>query len=327
VAEAPLPLPRSGAGAPALRQRDGHDRRPWLGYSMALTAAVLWAVNGTVVKVIQVSGGMSSLRLGEIRNTLAFVLLALVLALTRPALLRVRARELPFLVVFGVAGLALVQWLYLVAIDRMPIGIALLVEYIAPVFVALWARFVLREHVRGRVWLALALALVGLSVVVEVWSGISLDGVGLAAALGAALALAGYLLMAEHGVRERDPLSLVCFGFLFGSLFWALVQPWWSFPVHLVDDSISLLGNLEGTSLPVWILLAYMVVLGTIVPFALMVGSLRHASATTIGIVAMLEPVVASVVAFAWLGESLGAAQLAGGAVVLAGIILAQTSR
>jgi drug/metabolite transporter (DMT)-like permease len=314
VAEAPLPIPQV-------------DRRPWLGYSMAMSAAVLWAVNGTVVKVIQVSGGMSSMRLGEIRNTLAFLLLALVLAVTRPGLLRVRPRELPFLIVFGVAGLALVQWLYLVAIDRMPIGVALLIEYVAPVFVALWARFVLREHVRGRVWVALAFALIGLSVVVEIWSGVTLDGIGLAAAVGAAVALAAYLLMAEQAVKERDPLSLVCFGFLFGSLFWALIQPWWSFPVHLVDDSISLLGNLEGTSLPVWTLLTYMVVLGTILPFALMVGALRHASATKIGIVAMLEPVVASIVAFAWLDESLGPAQLLGGAVVLAGIMLAQTSR
>jgi drug/metabolite transporter (DMT)-like permease len=164
-------------------------------------------------------------------------------------------------------------------------------------------------------------------VVVEVWQGLALDGVGLAASLGAALALAGYLLMAEHGVRGRDPVSFICFGFLFAALFWAVIQPWWSFPAHIVDDSVSLLGNLADVSLPVWALLLYMVVLGTIVPFGLMVGSLRHASATKIGIVAMLEPVAASVVAFLWLDEALGAAQLLGGTVVLAGIVLAQTAR
>ena len=67
--------------------------------------------------------------------------------------------------------------------------------------------------------------------------------------------------------------------------------------------------------------------LGTMVPFALSIGALRHLPATTVGIIATFEPVAASVVAWVWLGESLDAAQLAGGAVVLAGIVLAQTSR
>jgi len=316
-----------GVDAPILPAPPPVDRRPWLGYAMAMAAALLWAVNGTVVKVIQESAGMSSLRLVELRNTFAFLGLFLAIVLVRPSLLRVSRRELPFLAVFGVAGLALVQWLYLVAIHRMPIGIALIVEYVGIVFVALWARFVYREPVRRRVWAALVLALAGLALVVELWSGLVLDGVGLAAASAAAVVLAAYFLMAEHEVGRRDPMSLVCYGFLFGALFWALVQPWWSFPAGLLGETVPLLGNLDGVDLPVWALVAYMVVLGTIVPFALMVGALRHVAATRAGIVAMLEPVAASVVAWLWLGESLGAPQLLGGAVVLGGIALAQTAR
>jgi drug/metabolite transporter (DMT)-like permease len=71
----------------------------------------------------------------------------------------------------------------------------------------------------------------------------------------------------------------------------------------------------------------WVIVLGSAVPFALIVGALRHISATRVGIAAMLEPVVATVVAWVWLRESLSAAQLAGAAVVLAGIALAQTAR
>lgn len=316
-----------GVDAPLLPAAPPVDRRAWLGYGMAMAAALLWAVNGTVVKVIQESAGMSSLRLVEIRNTLAFLGLALAIALVRPSLLRVTRRELPFLALFGVVGLALVQWLYLVAVHRMPIGIALIVEYIGIVFVALWARFVYREAVRKRVWAALVLALSGLALVVELWSGLELDATGLAAASAAAFVLAAYFLMAEHEVGKRDPLSLVCFGFLFGAIFWAFVQPWWTFPVHLLDDSVPLLGNLDGEELPVWALVAYMVVLGTIVPFGLMVGALRHIAATRAGIVAMLEPVAASIVAWLWLGEALGGLQLIGGAIVLGGVLLAQTAR
>jgi drug/metabolite transporter (DMT)-like permease len=70
-----------------------------------------------------------------------------------------------------------------------------------------------------------------------------------------------------------------------------------------------------------------MIVVGTIIPFLLLVGALRHISATRAGVTAMFEPVAGALVAYAWLGESLTATQLVGGAIVLAGILLAQTAR
>jgi len=77
----------------------------------------------------------------------------------------------------------------------------------------------------------------------------------------------------------------------------------------------------------VWGLMLFVVVVGTMVTFLLVTAALRHISATRVAIVAMLEPVVAGIVAFAWLGESLGALQLVGGGIVLVGIVLAQTAR
>jgi drug/metabolite transporter (DMT)-like permease len=78
---------------------------------------------------------------------------------------------------------------------------------------------------------------------------------------------------------------------------------------------------------PLWLLYLWLVLLGTILPFALSIGALRHLPATTVGIVATFEPVAASVVAWAWLNESLDPSQVVGGVVVLAGIVLAETSR
>jgi drug/metabolite transporter (DMT)-like permease len=250
-----------------------------------------------------------------------------VLALTRRPTLRLTRRELPYLVVFGIAGVAFVQWLYFVAIERLPIGIALLLEFLGPILIAIWAWGVFKEPIRRRLWLALVLALVGLALVVEVWSGLSLDGLGVTAALCAAVAYAVYVLMAEHAVSWRDPASLSAYGFLFAALFWAAVQPLWHFPAARLDDSVSLLGHLERHALPVWLLLLYVVVAGTIITFVLVAAALRHISATRVGIIAMLEPVAASVVAFLWLGESFGTAQLIGGSVVLAAILIAQTAR
>jgi drug/metabolite transporter (DMT)-like permease len=289
-------------------------------------AALLFALNGTVSKVV-LQSGISSLELTQVRATGAFLGFAIILAVWRRESLRLTRRELPYLVAFGVAGVALVQWLYFVSIGRLPIGIALLIEYLAPILIAVWAWAVFKEQIRRRIWAALVLALVGLSLVVEIWSGISLDGLGVAAALCAAGAYAVYVLMAEHAVRWRDPASLTAYGFLFAALFWAVVHPVWLFPAGRLDDSVSLLGHLERFSLPVWLLLLYVVVAGTMITFLLVAAALRHISATRVAIVAMLEPVGASAVAFLWLGESFGSAQLIGGGIVLGAILLAQTSR
>ena len=314
MSEAPLPV------APARR------RRPGVGYAMAAGAASLWAVNGTVSKVILASG-VSSLRLSQVRMTGALLGFVLVLLLTAPDRLRVRRHELPFLAVWGIGGLAFVQWFYFLAIHRLAIGIALLIEYIAPLLVALWARYVFHERVRRRIWLALALALAGLALIVDVRHGGTVSTTGIVFALCSAATYTFYLLLAEHGVGDRDAVSLLAWGFGFGALFWCFLAPWWTFPAGRVSADVSLLGRLSHEHLPVWALMAFLIMIGTIVPFFLLVSALRHLPATRVGIIAMLEPVGATIVAWAWLNESLSAVQLVGAAIVLLAIVLAQTAR
>ena len=302
-------------------------RRPVLGYAMVLVAAILFGINGSVAKVA-LSSGLSPLRLSEARCVGACAGLMLVSLAYAPSSLRIRdRRDLARLAVFGVVGVALVQLFYFLAIKRLAIGIALLIQYLGPLLVAIWARTVGHEQVRRRIWVALAFSLIGLALMVELWNGHALDGLGVTYALIAAVIFAAYLLLAERGVVRRDPVSLMAWGFFFATIFWTVVQPWWSFPAARVGQTVPLQGHLASWHLPVWSLMAWMVVLGTIVPFALLVGSLRHIAATRAGIVAMFEPVAAAIVAWAWLGESLGTPQLLGGIVVLAAIFLAQSAR
>jgi drug/metabolite transporter (DMT)-like permease len=300
-------------------------RRPRLGYAMATAAAALFAVNGTVSKVILTSADMTSLRLTELRATGAFVGLAVFIGLTSPRRLRIRRDELGLLLFYGVVGFALVTWLYFVAIERLPIGIGLLLEFTAPVLVALWARLVWHEPVRRRVWAALALALSGLVLVGEVWEDVRLDTVGVVAGLLAAGALATYYLAGEHQTARRDALSLTCLSLGVAALLWAVVQPWWGFPFDALGASVPL--ELGPGDAPVWALALWMVVLGTILPFVLSLGALHHLPATRVATVSMIEVLLAALGAWAWLGETLSAAQLVGGAVVLVGVVLAQTSR
>ncbi len=97
------------------------------------------------------------------------------------------------------------QWLYFVAIERMPIGIALLIEFTAPIMVVLWVRFGWHRPVRNTIWIGLALALAGLAMVAEIWSGSTLNPVAVAAAFGAAGSLAVYYLLGETAAASATP--------------------------------------------------------------------------------------------------------------------------
>ena len=301
-------------------------RRPLVGYGMVLVAAVLFGINGSVAKVA-LSSGLTSLRLTEARCAGACIGLALIALVRSPSSLLIRRDEVLRIAVFGVCGVALVQLFYFLAIHRLAIGIALLIQYLGPLLVAIYATTFGHERVRRRIWAALALSLTGLALMVELWNGVALDGLGVVYALISAVVFAAYLLLAEYEVRLRDPISLMAWGFFFATVFWTIAQPWWSFPAGRVAQTVSLQGRLADGNLPVWALVLWVVVLGTIIPFALIVGGLRHISATRAGITAMLEPVVATIVAWAWLDETLSPVQLGGAVVVLAAIILAQTAR
>jgi drug/metabolite transporter (DMT)-like permease len=299
--------------------------RPAVGYLFTLAAAALFAVNGTV-STLALEAGIPATNLTALRCTGGALVLVLVLVVVSPARLRIRWREVPFVAVFGVVGIALTQFLYYVAIGRLPVGIALVFEMTAPVFIALYVWLVRHEHVRSRLWVALALSLSGLVLVAQVWEGGgSLDALGVGAALTAAVCLAAYYLMGERGTTDRDPVALTAWSFVAAAVFWAIAAPWWQFDAGLLTERVSVsLGSLQ---VPAWVLVGWIVVLGAVLPFWLSLAALRHLSPTTAGIVATAEPVLASIVAWLWVEQVLTAWQVAGGAVVLAGIVLAQTAR
>jgi drug/metabolite transporter (DMT)-like permease len=292
---------------------------------LTLAAAALFGINGTV-STLALEAGIPATRLTALRCTGAAVTLLVVLALVAPRRLRITWREVPFLAAFGIVGVALTQFLYYVAIGRMPVGIALVFEMTAPVFIALYVWLVRREKVRSRLWLALLLSLSGLVLVAEVWQdGGSLDPVGVGAALIAALCLATYYLMGERGTVSRDPVALTCWSFVAAALFWAAAAPWWQFDTSVLSEQVPI--SVGSAQLPLWVLVAWIVVLGAVVPFWLSISALRHLAPTAAGLVATIEPVFASIVAWLWVEQVLTGWQVAGGVVVLTGIVLAQTAR
>ena len=192
--------------------------------------------------------------------------------------------------------------------------------------VALWSKFGDKNAVSNRLWLAIALTLVGLALVAQVWNGLRLDAIGVLAGIATAVALAVYWLLGEAGQRHRDGVSLTMWGFIFATATWTVIAPWWSFPwdvLALPTDS-----PMAGfPPLPVWAVVLWGVLLGTIAPFLLVLGSLRRIGAQRAGIVATTEPLWAGLIAIFVLSETLTWLQALGGVVVVAGIVTAETSR
>ena len=305
---------------------DAHARRSdVIGVAMYLLAAFLFAFNGVIAKAA-LNTGFDPVHLTQLRNAGAMVLLVGYVALRFPGRFRVTRTELPFLIAYGVIAFTLVQYLYFLTISRLNVGIGTLLAFLAPVLVALWLRFGRKEDVSNRIWAAIALTVGGLVLVAQVWQGFTLDPIGVLAGLLCAVALAVYWLLGESGQERRDAVSLTMWGFVFASLAWAIIAPWWTFPWSALTVTAEPLVD-GSTGLPVWSLMIWGVVMGTIAPFLLVLGSLRRIGAQRAGIVGTTEPLWAGLIGFLLLGETFAGAQLVGGLIVLAGVIVAETSR
>jgi len=291
-----------------------------------MTGATLFAFNGVVAKVV-LAEGLSPWRLTQVRSGGAFFILITFFLLFKRHELRATRQEIPWLIAFGVVAVVLVQALYFVAIGRIYLGTALLIEFTAPIWILLFMRFVLKKQVDRLLWLALALSFSGLIVVTQVWRGLTLDGIGLLAAFLDSIALAGYFLIAEKLGKTKTGAVMTVWGFGIGTLIMAFMMPLWSFPTEYFTISMQLPGFLDQYSLPGWMLIGWVVVFGTLLPYLFVIAGLRILSASTASIIGILEPVLASLFAWWFLSEVLNNVQLAGAIVVVIGIYFANRAR
>ncbi|MFD3588400.1 DMT family transporter [Streptomyces sp. NPDC058683] len=289
-----------------------------LGLSLALGSALAFGGSGVAAKPL-IEAGLDPLHVVWLRVAgAALVMLPLA----------VRHRDLPrrrpaLLAGFGLLAVAGVQACYFAAISRIPVGVALLVEYLAPALVLGWVRFVQRRPVTRAAALGVALAAGGLACVVEVWAGLSFDALGLTLALAAACCQVGYFVLADHGGGDGvDPLGVIAYGLLVGAGVLTVVARPWTMDWSVLAGS----ARMNGSTVPAFALLVWIVLVATVVAYVTGVLSVRRLSPQVAGVVACLEAVVATVLAWVLLGERLAVPQILGGAVVLLGAFIAQSS-
>jgi drug/metabolite transporter (DMT)-like permease len=225
--------------------------------------------------------------------------------------MRVRRADLPHFAFLGICGLALVHASYYAAIDHLEIGVALVIQYMAPLLLLLWLRFRYGRRLAPSLWGAVVLSIAGCALVVRAYDPGSLDGAGVLYAAAAAVTFSIYMVASERAGQRYESVTTLLWAFAFASVFWSVVQPWWSFPFSDVDVLLGL----------------GVVLIGTLLPFICVVTALRHLPAPRVAVAATLEPVLAAIFAW-WLhDEHLAAVQLSGGLLVLTAVVWVQTRR
>ena len=288
--------------------------------------SLFFAISSIPAKLAMESG-LSAWRLTQIRTIGAFLVLFIYVYLKNKQSLKIKAKELPILIVFGVFGFAAVNLLYFLAIQRLNVGIALIIEFTAPIWIALWMRFIQKKLVSKLMWWGLVIGLTGLVLIAQVWRGLTLDGLGVLFAVLDAFALTIYFLVGEKLVGVKSSEATMAWGLGISSAFFAIIQPWWTFPFKEMDNIVDLTGRLSGISLPTFYLVLWVILFGTAIPYFLVLNGLRGLSAAKTSSIGMLEPVLGGIFGWIFLYENLNFIQSAGVVVVLVGIFLANRAR
>ena len=305
-----------------------HSRPAAVGYAILTLGALMWSSNSVLAKGI-LDTGFDVTALAQLRVTVAAVLLLGIVAITKPRTLKLRRHEvLPF-AVMGVFGIALTQFLFYLSVRELPVGVAMLLQFTAPLFIAVWFRVRHREVVKNMVWIGLALSIGSLALVGQIWDGFTLSIVGVAFALASAATMSVYYVKGDSLMRRedrRDPLSLAAWTFTFAAGFWAIAKPWWNFPVNELFVSAQPFG-IDGPTVPMLFLVAWVVIIGTVATAPIIPVALRYVDASQASMIGMSEPIIAGALAWLALDEKLGPFQILGAIGVLSGIAIAERSR
>ena len=291
-----------------------------------ILGALFFSFNGVISTLVL--DHMSPFRLVQIRCIGAFTILFLFIVVRNRNSLRATRQEIPTLILFGVIGFAVVQAGYFLGIQRgVPLSLVLIIEFTAPIWIVLWIKFVRKRDVPNAMWGGIALSFLGLFFIAKVWDGLIFDLIGIIGALISAFALAVYFLVGSQVGQTQSAQSMTAWGLGIATMAWTLVMPIWQFPFEIFSKSMNLQGVFDGTFLPGWVLIVWIIVMGTIVPYLFVIGGLRRMAPSTASVVGMLEPVLAGAFAWIWLAQSWALIQLSGAAIVLVGIYIADSAK
>ena len=283
-----------------------------LGYLYAIFAAILWAVSGSSAKFL-FNSGVTPLQLVQLRITIAAFGLFVWLLIRDASLLKIARKDILYFALFGTVGMGMCQFTYLFAISKINVAAAILLQYLAPSFIAIHSVVFAREKLSLPTVLALLGATSGCYLVVGAYNlqVLSLNVAGIISGILSAISFAWYTVHGEYGMRRYSPWTVLFYAMFFAALVWNILHP----PLEAFLHSYSLIA---------WGWILYIAVLGTLIPFGLYLQGVNLIRSARASITATLEPITAGIISYVFLGEIMAPLQIAGGVLVIASIILLQ---
>lgn len=281
------------------------------GYVLVALAACLWGTLGLFFRVLHDDFQLSSFTIAFLRAAVAAALLLSVMLVTRRRLLRISRRAAAFYLLYGLVGVAAFYFFYVQAVIQTSVTTAVVLLYTAPAFVSLIAWRVWGEAMTARKLAALGLAFAGCALVARAYdpTELRLNLLGLAFGVGAGLTYALYTAFSKFVLARHSGWTALTYALVVGALFLA--------PLQNADGLMPLALHPIG-----WVVVIGLAVGPTLGSLTLYNAGLQRVPASNASLVATLEPVVASGLAFAFLGEHLEPWQLIGGGMVVAGALL-----
>ncbi len=290
-------------------------RREMTGYLYILVGTTLWGVSSVVAKSL-FNSGLPPAQLVLVRLTLSTLVLLAILLFSDRRRLIISRRDLPYFLVLGFIGVAGVQFTYYFTISKINVGPGVLVQYLAPIWITLYAFFFQREPATRWKVFSLLLAVLGCYLVMGGYQVdlFRLNRVGLVSGIISSLFFAFYSLYGEKGLKRYDPSTIILYGFGFGALFFWIVAS----PLNVLTANYSI---------NVWLAFLYIAIFSTLIPFGFYFKGIERVRATRASIASTWEPVVAGLTAYLALGEVLDPLQVAGGIAVIVAVILLQIGK
>lgn len=282
-----------------------------IGPALILLAGCFWGGMGIFVRHLA-GFGFSSVQIVTIRITLAALFFSLLLLFRDPSGFRISLRDLPLFLGLGFGSILFFTVCYFTAISIMPLSTAAILLYTSPIWIMLMSVLFFREKLNRRKLLALALAFAGCVLV----SGISGEGItlaGLLIGLGSGLGYGLYSILGTVALRRYSPYTVTTYTFLFAAAgSWLICRPAEMITRFAAAPSLASLLLFCGLT----------ALVTAVIPFLSYTLGLRTVEASRAGILATIEPLVATLVGILFFSESLTMFSGLGIALILAAVIL-----
>ena len=282
-----------------------------IGPALILLAGCFWGSMGIFVRRLT-DYGFSSIQIVAIRVTLAALIFCMLLLIKDPSGFRISVKDIPLFLGLGFGSILFFTVCYFTAITMMPLSTAAILLYTSPIWIMLMSVLFFREKLTGRKLLALALAFAGCVLV----SGVSGEGMtlpGLLVGLGSGIGYGLYSILGTVALRRYSPYTVTTYTFAFAALgAWLICRP-----------AEMLAKFAAAPNLPGLVFFCFLTALVTaVIPFLAYTLGLRTVEASRAGILATVEPLVATLIGVAVFSEPLTLLSGLGILLILAAVVL-----